>query len=82
MFADFRKIINQTVIFSDLFTYFDNSILSFLAVIRTNVIQPQFISTSMKSSVSISFTLSISFEAVRKRHECLSTVSCFLFHTC
>ena len=82
IFANFRKIINQTTIFFDLSEYSDNNIFSFSVVIRTNAIRTQFISTSMKSTISISFASSISFEAVRKRRESLSTISYFVFNTC
>ena len=82
IFVDFRKIINQTTIFFDSFKYSDDSTFSFSTVTRTDAIRTQFISTSMKSSISISFALSILFETVRKRRESLSTALCFLSDTC
>ena len=82
IFADLLKIINQTTILFDSFEYSDKNTLSFTTVIRTNVTRTQFISTFIKSSISISLTSSISFETVRKRRESSSTASCFLSETC
>ena len=47
-----------------------------------NAIRTQFISTFTKSSISISLISFVSFKAIRKRRESLSTISCFLFKTC
>ena len=74
IFADFRKIINQTAIFFYLFRYFDYNIFSFSTVIRIDTIRTQFISTFIKSSISISFVSLILFEAVLQRRESLSTI--------
>ena len=82
IFADLLKIINQTAIFFDLFKYLDKNILSFAAVIQINTIRRQFISTFMKSSISISLISSISFEIVRKCRENSSTTLCFLSEIC